>query len=119
MTADNVTSSRLRELSRLASPAPWFAEKMPYSLFDKGRLVPVITLGTHDAIHVVTPDTEKDDYANAELLVALRNDAEKYADLRDAAVELLKRLDEMLIGPDTRNKMLALRAALAALGGEE
>lgn len=79
-----MTSSRLRELSRAASPAPWVAERMLYSLFDKGRQVPVITIGIDDAIYAVTPDVEEDDYANAKLLVALRNDAEKYADLRDA-----------------------------------
>lgn len=118
MTADNVTSSRLRELSRLASPAPWVTRSRELWSGDS-RVGEFDFMATSERSRVSLVESQD----NARLVVALRNDAEKYADLRDAAKEMLEALS------DTRyhgielgalgDPMRSLRAALAALGGEE
>lgn len=129
MTADNVTSSRLRELSRLASPAPW----------DVGRTsINGESLLRTDKVNDFSSRSVQMQTVNAELIVALRNDAEKYADLRDAvkaykdavdAREALADADGVAGGEEPgqlaryyiaeTNAYSAMLAALAALGGEE
>ena len=140
-------TNTLRELSRAASPAPWgIACYCPHNLMvksatDEGALnsyfagiVPGEGVTVDEDISVA-PMTEKVadflDYhrerppgnpgptPNAALIVALRNDAEKYADLRDAGMALAARLHEMYLGAETREKLAVFVAALAALGGEE
>lgn len=154
-----MTSSRLRELSRLASPAPWVAsgEVGPLSWqsyemtpTDEGGAVSIgdfhsgdyivqhIQSGGRDiplsASRVVGGEehpTASIGNANAALVVALRNDAEKYADLRDAVEAYKKATDmrETLAAENNRseyavacvnetNAYNAMLAALAALGGE-
>ncbi len=139
-----MTSSRLRELSRLASPAPWksgldFTEVANIGTLDigseftyikrgdrliprSGRLVANMT-GPQGGARDSEALNEARSTANVRLVVALRNDAEKYADLRDAAKALMDNVDSREKGLSgyyiDAQRFVALRAALAALGGEE
>lgn len=126
-----MTSSRLRELSRLASPAPWEHAIDPV----RGPTYEIwADFANRIGCHIGTPD--------AALIVALRNDAEKYADLRDAVKAYKDATDKReafdaeyaemwesdkphhahkvaaLMTVET-NAYRAMLAALAALGGEE
>lgn len=142
-----VTSSRLRELSRAASPAPWVAsgEVGPLSWqsyemtpTDEGGAVSIGDFHSGDYIvqhiqsrgrdiplsasRVVSGEehpTASIGNANAALLVSLRNDAEKYADLRDAVEAYRDCLKGAFTPATAAMRRDAMFAALAALGGEE
>lgn len=104
-----MTSSRLRELSRLASPAPWREAGRPARLVAADG-IDILAYGDEVGPFFYRPDDE-------DLVVALRNDAEKYADLRDAGRALAARLHEMYLGAETREKLSTFVAALDALDG--
>jgi len=121
-------TNTLRELSRAASPAPWEVGG-PYPGTSIIRMTgpgvgwPEPEPPEYDAVAVIDGRTEGEPNtvarADAALIVALRNDAEKYADLREAGMALAARLHEMYLGAETREKLAVFVAALAALGGEE
>lgn len=127
-----VTSSRLRELSRLASPAPWQHVRLDMQVDDfAAYAASCVEAGPLEDIHAVLcnkPDGAADvahtgngptSPENAALIVALRNDAEKYADLRDAANEVVAAYDALVNGKPmpSYGAVDRLRAALAALDG--
>lgn len=109
-TSPLVTASRLRELSRAASPGPWGGTFTHLGVVD----------GVGSSYVIDDPTADQGDL---DLVVALRNDAEKYADLRDAAKALMDNVDSREKGLSgyyiDAQRFVALRAALAALGGEE
>lgn len=113
-------AARLREMSRAASPAPWLTDE-PANW--RGLLARVCT-AKYEAICPVDLSGwgRRRGLANAALIVALRNDAEKYADLVEAAAALVALHNAPWHSqPDMEgaqdDAVAALRAALAALGG--
>lgn len=117
-----MTSSRLRELSRLASPAPWRVAivEAADSLSYRHDIDTVVEAGDGDTLIAGMLGPVEMDDPNASLVVALRNDAEKYADLRDAAHEVVAAYDALVSGKPmpSYGAVDRLRAALAAFGGE-
>ena len=108
-----MTPSTLRELSRAASPAPWTDNHEGRT--DTGcRYVCIHDAHGSEVVGGEWDYTTPEDHA---LLVALRNDAEKYADLREAGRALAARLHEMYLGAETREKLAVFVAALDALDG--
>jgi hypothetical protein len=73
----------------------------------------ILAYGDEIGPFIYRPDDE-------DLVVALRNDAEKYADLRDAAHEVVAAYDALVSGKPmpSYGAVDRLRAALAAFGGE-
>lgn len=106
-------AARLRALSKAASPGPWLTDE-PANWH--GISARVCT----DKYEAICPVDLKGwgrrrGLANAELLVALRNRADRLADVVEAGRALVVRLDEMFAGPTTRAQVESLRAALDAL----
>lgn len=114
-----MTPSTLRELSRAASPAPWRAAMVEAtdSLSYRHDIDTVVETGDGDTLIAGMLGPVEMDDPNAALIVALRNDAEKYADLREAGRALAARLHEMYLGAETREKLAVFVAALDALDG--
>lgn len=118
-----MTPSRLRELSRAASPAPWRCEPNGSGSYGHPRDCPTYIRdnppGDSDGyvVAAVVAECVPQHDANARLVVALRNDAEKYADLRDAVKEARDAFNAPWHSvPDMeRVRYLALTKAFAAL----
>lgn len=119
-------TNTLRELSRAATPAPWRAllYKTGHDFEPPTIIEPNINCGNGYDGEIKADDCR--------LIVALRNDAEKYADLVDAVKAYRKATDmrETLAAENNRseyavacvnetNAYRAMLAALAALGGED
>ncbi len=116
------TSAKLRKMARAASPAPWTFSTTPQPngcpiIGSKGIMVAMLAHSIHE------PRDREIGLANAKIIVTLRNETERRADLEDAVRNFLAVVDEREKGLTgyyiDAKRFDALRVALAALNDTE
>jgi hypothetical protein len=113
-------ASRLRELSRAASKGPWDYSPRPNDRPDEapGSIITGAATGRATAV-VVSPRYVREQFAvDAALIVALRNRAERIADVVDAvAAYRAARADGPVLSRTALERMFAALDALDGDGG--